>query len=529
MKRDWHDFKALCGNIEGARAAFETACESLFRLFYKEQNVQQVKVKRGDGGIDIFVGELGVKPITVIQCKFFLESFGDSQKQQIRNSFKTAIESKEYELDKWILCLPRIFDIDDNAWWCNWKAEKIQELNKDDGFIEFKNGNELIDLMQQYEIYNQTFGLELANQINEIHQHFMEEAEERSSGQSTSAQEKSFQKSLLKISYTKCKDIVLSQLTNKQFFDTNIHAIIDFKGHLQKNELKKEIETNLNINAPLEQINSSLTRLKKKDCISIKGNVITAREISKEQTSIIDGFILLEAWIVKKLEACLERKLEHAKLQQIYINTRNAILEYFKLYAYEILIENYHPTEQDINNAILDVTTKNLPTDISDPFILILGRMLNSPNQEQEDILNRFRKCYIGLQYLGLDPALRSNNNIVFSGKTYVLDTDFTLNLIVPDARQCHLCRKIINILIANGANIIIPKQILTEVGEHAKYAHKSYNYIIKTLGKLDLDIILQKVHNVFVEGFFIKNSRSINMLLHQNSWVNFGSGKSPS
>ena len=97
MNKDWADFKALYGNMAGARKAFENACETLYRKKYVDEHVSQVSVKHGDGGIDIFIGEFGVEPITVIQCKFFLESFGDSQKAQIRNSFNTAISSDEYE------------------------------------------------------------------------------------------------------------------------------------------------------------------------------------------------------------------------------------------------------------------------------------------------------------------------------------------------------------------------------------------------------------------------------------------------
>jgi|GEM_PF-4165020 len=34
MERDWRDFKALHGGEEGARAAFQKACGTLFRKKY---------------------------------------------------------------------------------------------------------------------------------------------------------------------------------------------------------------------------------------------------------------------------------------------------------------------------------------------------------------------------------------------------------------------------------------------------------------------------------------------------------------
>ena len=170
MNRDWIDFKSLHSNIAGAREAFENACESLFRKIYLGSTVSQVKVKLGDGGIDVFVGEIGIEPITVIQCKFFLESFEESQKAQIRDSFKTVIETDKYELKEWILCIPRVLDLEQIKWWTNWKNKKSKESNKSISFISLKNGNELIDLFKEHGLYNKVFEIDIANKIDEIHQ-----------------------------------------------------------------------------------------------------------------------------------------------------------------------------------------------------------------------------------------------------------------------------------------------------------------------------------------------------------------------
>ncbi len=169
MNRNWSDFKSIHGNIDGARSAFEEACETLFRKIYVDKHVSQVSVKKGDGGIDIFVGEFGVEPITVIQCKFFLDTFDEAQFAQIRNSFTTAQESKKYELKEWILCIPRVIDIDENSWWFKWKHKKLNELSKNDNFIQLKNGNYLIYLLKEHNLYNQVFKIEDSLKIDEIH------------------------------------------------------------------------------------------------------------------------------------------------------------------------------------------------------------------------------------------------------------------------------------------------------------------------------------------------------------------------
>lgn len=169
MNRDWTDFKSIHTNLGGAREAFESACETLFRKKHEGEHVSQVSVKQGDGGVDIFIGEFGVEPITVIQCKFFLETFGDSQKGQIRESFNTAINSNKYELKEWILCIPRVIDIDETSWWFKWKHKKITEHSKNNYFIKIADGNALIDMFKELNLYDRIFKIIDSQKIAEIH------------------------------------------------------------------------------------------------------------------------------------------------------------------------------------------------------------------------------------------------------------------------------------------------------------------------------------------------------------------------
>ena len=163
MERDWNDFKAIHTNLPGARDAFEKACETLFRSIHKERNVKQVSVKRGDGGIDVYVGELGVEPVIIYQCKFFLDELDVSQHQQIQKSFKTSIESPNYKIEKWVLCLPIILNINESLWWSDWKKKQNEQYHLNDDVICLKNGNELIDLMKENGIYDLIFNIEELN------------------------------------------------------------------------------------------------------------------------------------------------------------------------------------------------------------------------------------------------------------------------------------------------------------------------------------------------------------------------------
>ncbi|MEQ7992703.1 hypothetical protein [Xanthomonas hortorum] len=117
---NWTDLTLLHGNEEGARAAFERACEMVIRAKYPQETVRGIRVHKGDGGIDVYVGKLGVSPIDVYQCKYFTDSVGDSQKQQIRKSYTTAANSPHFKVNKWYLCLPIDLSVEETVWFSGW-------------------------------------------------------------------------------------------------------------------------------------------------------------------------------------------------------------------------------------------------------------------------------------------------------------------------------------------------------------------------------------------------------------------------
>lgn len=165
---NWQDYKTKNTNIEGARAAFEKDCASLFNAIYQPKNVKTVKVSVGDGGIDIFVGNLGIEPIKVIQCKFFIEDFGASQKQQIKKSFNKVINSEEFEMEEWILCIPRTLDLKQHTWWSNWVHEMNAKHSLKDNYIKLNDGDNLIDLFKTHNLFNQVFKIDDSLKIASI-------------------------------------------------------------------------------------------------------------------------------------------------------------------------------------------------------------------------------------------------------------------------------------------------------------------------------------------------------------------------
>lgn len=162
MERDFRYLRDKYGDA-GARDIFEKICTQLFHVMYQEE-VHNIKVSQGDGGIDIAVGDFS-KPIINYQCKYFLDGLDEPQKQQIRNSFTRAIGNDTYKMSKWGLCLPCTLSVKEFEWWSKWK-EKQERNNSIE--ITLLDGSYLLSKLKQYDIYEKEFDEDVRNSLEEI-------------------------------------------------------------------------------------------------------------------------------------------------------------------------------------------------------------------------------------------------------------------------------------------------------------------------------------------------------------------------
>ncbi|RLJ75128.1 NACHT domain-containing protein [Pedobacter alluvionis] len=155
--------------IAGARSKFEDICTTLFKHKYKGECVKSVRVDIGDGGVDVFIGEIESQPIKVIQCKFFVNGIEESQKAQIRKSFKTAINSVDFQVGNWILCMPGKLSIQEHKWWAGWKNKQMKTFGLPNDCIELMDGADLIDGLKSFGLYDEAFEIEIKKEVREIH------------------------------------------------------------------------------------------------------------------------------------------------------------------------------------------------------------------------------------------------------------------------------------------------------------------------------------------------------------------------
>ncbi|MEQ9052073.1 MAG: hypothetical protein RLO12_05225 [Fulvivirga sp.] len=154
---------------EGARYKFEEACEKAMKAEFKDAT--GIEAFPGDDGIDIYVGNMQ-DPIEVYQCKFFIQKIEDAQKKQVRKSFNTSINSENYTLKKWVLCIPKKLTITEAKWWDGWKKRTEKKYPKVK--IDLFDSADLLSLIRKNRIDEDIFDLEERRQIREMHEHLVE-------------------------------------------------------------------------------------------------------------------------------------------------------------------------------------------------------------------------------------------------------------------------------------------------------------------------------------------------------------------
>lgn len=151
MQRDFRYLRDQYGDA-GARDVFESICTQLLQARYGEE-AHNIRVSRGDEGIDILVGDFQ-SPIENYQCKYFIDGIDSSQRTQIKNSFDRALHAEDYSMRKWILCVPCSLSASEFKWWSEWKGQqqKIHEIE-----ISLFDGAYLIAELKKYNIYDKAF------------------------------------------------------------------------------------------------------------------------------------------------------------------------------------------------------------------------------------------------------------------------------------------------------------------------------------------------------------------------------------
>jgi hypothetical protein len=114
---------------------FHDLCFHVLKSRFPGLKIRQVGGLAGDEGIDVFAGQLEGRPC-IWQCKNFTTGAGKSQKEQIRQSLRTAL--KHFSPRIWVLCIPVDLDVRAHRWF-----QRLQHSYEDKVPIGLMQGSDI--------------------------------------------------------------------------------------------------------------------------------------------------------------------------------------------------------------------------------------------------------------------------------------------------------------------------------------------------------------------------------------------------
>jgi len=131
-------------------STFQDLCFQILSAKHPGLKLKHVAGAGGDQGLDVFEGELSGRP-TIWQSKSFPDGVRGSQKQQIKESLKTAL--KHFSPQGWVLCLSVDLDSKSHQWF-----ERLEESRKSEVSIGlFSASGIILELIHRRSIRNHFF------------------------------------------------------------------------------------------------------------------------------------------------------------------------------------------------------------------------------------------------------------------------------------------------------------------------------------------------------------------------------------
>ena len=182
-------------------------------------------------------------------------------------------------------------------------------------------------------------------------------------------------------------------------------------------------------------------------------------------------------------------------------NIRKALSVYFHMYGYSFFRCQVDASEEQKKEAI-SLVTKGLEKKFGQSLIIAIADTLDKPSEREKNILTIWAKAFISSQIMGLDPTLRNFKTTAFREKSFVLDTDVVLNCLANNAKYSNDYRTMVTRLLSAGCKMIIPKEVVKEVEDHANAAIKRYGISGSQIREYTDDLLESKGSNVFIEDY---------------------------
>lgn len=303
--------------------------------------------------------------------------------------------------------------------------------------------------------------------------------------------------------------------TRKALFDRTILSILVDLKKGDSNKIAAVFNEKFHKIVSVEQINTSLTKLKTNNLVTKIGtneyapSIDSIAQIESVSAQINQSTKALINDVICSASSIYTDKIDRESLSVIERNIKNSLGLFFRLHGLDYCEENCNPIFKSFdntisnNNDIISVIRKGLSKQLGDSVIYSLGEIIKNPTEEQAKVLVEWSKAFIGAQIMSLDPSLKEFQTTSFSKKTFLLDTDFLLYCIVKETKHHKIYKSLISELIKSGCKIIITEDVIYEAIKHAEFAERNYNYFKKSFEVVDEIIIEEKLANVFVKGYY--------------------------
>lgn len=257
-----------------------------------------------------------------------------------------------------------------------------------------------------------------------------------------------------------------------------------------------------------DKIKSVIIDLKKQDLVFFDGeNISIPDSIEVNAKNYLHKVIDLFNKLVEDLFN--EIKVNYGKTivneTQVKVNIKRCLEYYFEVMGLSFFDLDIKKDIKDLNK-IVELAEQSLAKkeskELSNHIIYAIGRLLDSPTEEQEDVLRILARVKITAQILHIDPLLNSFKATILRNKVFILDTDVVLFAITENASLSSQYRMMINELVNCGCKVFIPEGIIQEVYNHAEAATKRYYYNVDNMSSDDRTVV-KSFNNVFLEDYY--------------------------
>ncbi|NOT76981.1 MAG: hypothetical protein HOP08_18815 [Cyclobacteriaceae bacterium] len=305
-----------------------------------------------------------------------------------------------------------------------------------------------------------------------------------------------------------------AQSTRKDLFDRLILSVIASANGVTTKDILNTLNNKYSRSFSEDQIKTSALRLVKQEFVNNNNQSFSA---SKRAIEYIEGSVTkieqstdaLINDIVDKVIVAENSQLDRATIAKVKSNVKKSLSAFFRLHGVDYT--NSHIAEKSVNadfgfeknKALIDLTKEGLSERIGTALTYSIGDTIQNPTDEQAETLSHWAKAFIGLQILNLDPALKEFQATNFSKKTFIIDTDFLLNCLVEECELSKIYRRLVKQLKVLNCKMIISPGVIAEVIKHGE-AENNYTYFRATFKTVDENIVNEKIHNVFVKGYYL-------------------------